>query len=148
MTITTPSPAEGSVPAGRHASRAGDSPPGSGARPFPHVPGVTHRFVDVRGARLHVAFEIDDRARGALVPPFLLQPLVENAVKHGIAPFARPGEVRVRAHVADSRLQIVVSDSGGGPAAMPNGSLPLVMPMLNSVTVPLGVIRPMRLPLE
>ena len=55
MTITTPSPAGGSVPGGRHAFHAGDSPPGSGARPFPHVPGVTHRFVDVRGARLHVA---------------------------------------------------------------------------------------------
>jgi len=55
MTITTPSPAGGSVPSGRHACHAGDSPPGSGARPFPHVPGVTHRFVDVRGARLHVA---------------------------------------------------------------------------------------------
>jgi len=55
MTITTPSPAGGSVPSGRHACQAGDSPDGSGARPFPHVPGVTHRFVDVRGARLHVA---------------------------------------------------------------------------------------------
>jgi len=55
MTITTPSPAGGSVPGGRHAFHAEDSPPGSGARPFPHVPGVTHRFVDVRGARLHVA---------------------------------------------------------------------------------------------
>src|SRR5258708_3402785 len=55
MTITTPSPAGGSVPGGGHASHAGDSPPGSGARPSPYVPGVTHRFVDVRGARLHVA---------------------------------------------------------------------------------------------
>lgn len=40
MTITTPSP-------------TGSSPPG--ARPFPHVPGVTHRFMNVRGVRLHVA---------------------------------------------------------------------------------------------
>ena len=55
MTITTPSPAGGSVPGGRHACRAGDWPAGSGARPFPHVPGVTHRLVTVPGARLHVA---------------------------------------------------------------------------------------------
>ena len=55
MTITTPSPAGSSVPRGWHAFHPGDPPPGSGARPFPHVPGVTHRFVDVRGARLHVA---------------------------------------------------------------------------------------------
>src|SRR5215467_11532167 len=55
MTITNPSPAGGSVWSGRHACRAGDSPAGSGARPFPHVPGVTHCFVEVCGARLHVA---------------------------------------------------------------------------------------------
>ena len=47
------------------------------------------------GARLSAAFEIDDAARGVLVPPFLLQPIVENAVKHGIAPIAAPGTVRV-----------------------------------------------------
>src|SRR5258708_19827917 len=67
MTITTPSPAGGSVPGGRHAFHAGDSPPGSGARPFPYVPGVTHRFVDVRGARLHVA-EAGDRDPVVLLP--------------------------------------------------------------------------------
>jgi pimeloyl-ACP methyl ester carboxylesterase len=55
VTIITPSPARGSVPGGRHASRARDSSPGSSARPFPPVPGVRHRFVEVRGARLHVA---------------------------------------------------------------------------------------------
>ncbi len=55
MTIITPSPDAGSVRGGRPGSHAGDSPPGSGARPFPHVPGVTHRFLHVRGARLHVA---------------------------------------------------------------------------------------------
>ncbi len=56
MRITTPSPAEGrGRRPGRHPSHAGDSPPGPGARPFPHVPGVTHRFVNVRGVGLHVA---------------------------------------------------------------------------------------------
>ena len=55
MTITTPSPAGSSVPAGWPAGRAGNPPPGTGVRPFPPVPGMTHRFVEVRGARLHVA---------------------------------------------------------------------------------------------
>ena len=57
------------------------------------------------GARLSAAFEIDDAARGVLVPPFLLQPIVENAVKHGIAPNAAPGTVRVSARVHNGRLR-------------------------------------------
>ena len=56
-----------------------------------------------------------------LVPPFLLQPIVENAVKHGIAPSAAPGTVRVSAKVIDGRLALEVRDSGTG-AASPPGS--------------------------
>ncbi len=55
MTITSPSPAGGPPPAGRPGSNLGDPAPGSGARPFPHVPGVTHRYIDVEGVRVHVA---------------------------------------------------------------------------------------------
>ncbi len=55
MTITTPPSAGGPVPGGQNAGYAGDALPGSGARPLPHVPGVTHRFVTVRGVRMHVA---------------------------------------------------------------------------------------------
>ena len=54
MTITTPPPAESPVP-GRWDADCTGSPSVSSARPFPHVPGVTHRFVTVRGVRLHVA---------------------------------------------------------------------------------------------
>jgi len=73
------------------------------------------------GARLSAAFEIEDAARGVLVPPFLLQPIVENAVKHGIAPNAAPGVVRVSAKVHNGRLDLEVRDSGTG-AASPPGS--------------------------
>jgi sensor histidine kinase YesM len=73
------------------------------------------------GARLSAAFEIEDAARGVLVPPFLLQPIVENAVKHGIAPNAAPGVVRVSANVHNGRLDLEVRDSGTG-AASPPGS--------------------------
>jgi pimeloyl-ACP methyl ester carboxylesterase len=55
MTVTTPPPAGSPVPDGRDAAWSADSPPGCSVRPFPHVPGVTHRFVTVRGVRLHVA---------------------------------------------------------------------------------------------
>jgi pimeloyl-ACP methyl ester carboxylesterase len=55
VTITSSSRA-GSLPqSGRPGSAVRDSAAGSGARPFPHVPGVTHRYVDVRGVRVHVA---------------------------------------------------------------------------------------------
>src|SRR5262249_42754107 len=46
-----------------------------------------------------------------------LQPIVENAVKHGVAPFPRPGFVSVRACVVNGRLHLDVADSGGVPAA-------------------------------
>ncbi len=62
-------------------------------------------------------FTIDaDRATGQVtVPPFLLQPLVENAVKYGIQPHTRQGEVRVTAHRGGGRVHIAVSDTGNGP---------------------------------
>jgi signal transduction histidine kinase len=66
------------------------------------------------GARLTVALEIDDAARSVMVPPFLLQPIVENAVKHGVAPYAHAGRVRISARVAGGRLLIEVQDSGSG----------------------------------
>jgi pimeloyl-ACP methyl ester carboxylesterase len=55
MTTTAPSPAGSPVPDNRDTECSGDLPSGSGARPFPQVPGVTHRFVTVRGVRWHVA---------------------------------------------------------------------------------------------
>lgn len=64
------------------------------------------------GSRLSVSYEIDDSARGVMVPPFLLQPLVENAVKHGVAPYAGPGSVRIAARVYGGRIHVTVSDSG------------------------------------
>jgi two-component system, LytTR family, sensor kinase len=65
-------------------------------------------------ARLDIDIDVSGEARGAGVPPLLLQPLVENAVKHGIAPLAAGGKVRVAARVDDGRLMLEVGDSGGG----------------------------------
>jgi two-component system sensor histidine kinase AlgZ len=47
-----------------------------------------------------------------LVPPLLLQPLVENAMRHGIEPNPQPGEIRGTAALVDTRLRITVTDSG------------------------------------
>jgi two-component system sensor histidine kinase LytS len=60
-----------------------------------------------------------------LVPPLIVQPLVENAVKHGIAPLPEGGSVRIVARFTAERgaeaLEISVSDSGG---AFPAGREP------------------------
>jgi signal transduction histidine kinase len=74
------------------------------------------------GSRLSVAFDVDEAAREVMVPPFLLQPIVENAVKHGIAPYAHPGRIEVSARLADGRVRLTVTDSGTGSVASPAGT--------------------------
>ena len=69
------------------------------------------------GSRLSVTFDVDEASARATVPAFLLQPIVENAVKHGIAPHAKPGQIRISAHTVDGRVTILVCDSGVAPTA-------------------------------
>jgi two-component system sensor histidine kinase AlgZ len=63
------------------------------------------------GSRLKVVWELDATAAPALVPPLLLQPLVENAVKHGIEPAEVPGLIRVRTRVKNHQAVIHVTNS-------------------------------------
>lgn len=66
------------------------------------------------GRRLRVERQIDDAALDGLVPALVLQPLVENAVRHGIEPRAAPGTITIRAERTTDRLRLVVSDDGCG----------------------------------
>lgn len=66
------------------------------------------------GDRLHTHFKIDDQLIRAQLPPMLLQPLVENAVRHGIAPLIDGGEVWVHIRPENGQLQIEVGDTGVG----------------------------------
>jgi two-component system, LytTR family, sensor kinase len=66
------------------------------------------------GSRLRVEVEADESALSVAVPPFALQPLVENAVVHAVAPRASGGRVQVSAHRADGRLCLAVRDDGPG----------------------------------
>ncbi len=64
--------------------------------------------------RLAVRVEIEPAAWDAQVPTFLLQPLVENAIRHGISPHARRGLVEISAHRQGETLVLEVRDNGGG----------------------------------
>ncbi|MDZ7292154.1 MAG: histidine kinase [candidate division KSB1 bacterium] len=68
------------------------------------------------GRRLQVRMEIDESARPLLVPPMILQPLAENAVRHGIAPKEDGGEILLRVQRRDKHLEIEVADNGMGAA--------------------------------
>ena len=68
------------------------------------------------GERLQVRITIDDEVRDALVPVLLLQPLVENAIRHGLSARSSAGRIEVTAWRAGSRLLIEVQDDGDSPA--------------------------------
>jgi signal transduction histidine kinase len=66
------------------------------------------------GARLRYRIDVDAPLRGAKLPPLLLQPLVENALRHGIEPALAGGEIVVSAASAGEVLELTVSDNGVG----------------------------------
>jgi sensor histidine kinase YesM len=68
------------------------------------------------GERLSSALEVDATLRDVLVPPLLLQPLVENAVRHGMRDSGQ-GRVLVRAAAHEGALVLSVDDDGPGPEA-------------------------------
>lgn len=72
------------------------------------------------GDRMTFSVEAENGARQLPVPPFLLQPIVENAVKHGIEPYAKPGTVRVIGKLEGARLRLSVSDTGQGIDGTPS----------------------------
>ena len=74
-----------------------------------------HRF----GDRLTVHYQVDSVAMSALVPPMILQPMVENALNHGIAPKVEGGTVTIQCVRQDDMIHIAVCDTGVGY----NGSL-------------------------
>jgi two-component system, LytTR family, sensor kinase len=79
------------------------------------------RYVDIQraryGDRLRVQIAAADDARAALVPHFILQPIVENAIRHGIGSRIEAGRIEVRASRDADRLVIDVDDDGAGIGA-------------------------------
>lgn len=64
--------------------------------------------------RLTVAIDVAPAAREAVVPTLIVQPIVENAIKHGLAPRRAGGTLRIHASTAGGRLRLVIADSGVG----------------------------------
>jgi hypothetical protein len=74
------------------------------------------------GDRLKVEFHIDDAALDVLVPVLSVQPLVENAIKHGITQSTEPGYVHVRIELRGEELGIIVENSSNQAIAEAAGA--------------------------
>lgn len=66
------------------------------------------------GDRLRVSYDVDPETRSALVPTLLLQPLVENAIRHGLELDETSGRVEIVADRRDGRLHLEITDNGSG----------------------------------
>jgi hypothetical protein len=79
---------------------------------------LLQRYAEIQearyGDRLRVLFHVDSRVGDALVPRLILQPLVENAIRHGITRRISPGQVEVKAWENEGRLHLIVRDDGVG----------------------------------
>jgi two-component system, LytTR family, sensor kinase len=88
------------------------------------------RFED----RLRVDWSVGQGLLDSPVPPFVLQPLVENAIRHGIAPHAAGGDIAIRAYRQAQHLLLEVENSGtpadaaGRPAGAAPGGLGIGLP--------------------
>jgi len=74
------------------------------------------------GDRLTVAFELEPQTLSAQVPHLILQPMVENAIQHAIAPRSTRGHINIEAKRLNSLLRVAISDNGPGISS--NANLP------------------------
>lgn len=84
----------------------------------------TDDYLDIEVARfgpdkLRVAKDIDPQTLGVLVPSILLQPLIENSIKHGLEPRLHGGTVTLRSRLEHDRVLIEVADDGVGMGGRP-----------------------------
>ena len=105
------------------ASRSGLGSP-SLSEEFARIDDYLELMQTRMGNRLSRRLDLPDDLAGLSVPPLLLQPLVENAIKHGLEPTVAGGWVRVSAQREGSTLVLSVRDTGAGIGGAGLGSLP------------------------
>jgi LytS/YehU family sensor histidine kinase len=90
------------------------------------------------GPRLQVQLDLPEALRTLSVPPMLLQPLVENAIKHGLEPKVQGGRIEVQARLQAGQLCLRVRDTGVGlqPAPTPLTAAPMQAPAAPPPTLP------------
>lgn len=91
---------------------------------------LTRAYLEIEqarlGERLSVEIDVDDEAADCSIPALLLQPLVENAIRHGVSRSSEPGWVRVVASCVGAHLRISVRDSGSdAPGPSPGAGIGL-----------------------
>lgn len=90
---------------------------------------LARRYLDIEqvrfGDRLQVSWEIDEDAGDARVPPLLLQPLVENAVRHGIEPSAEGGVIRIRTRVKRAHAAVSIANTCSKHPSTPGAGIAL-----------------------
>ncbi|GAB3358164.1 histidine kinase [Lysobacter tyrosinilyticus] len=74
------------------------------------------------GQRLSVQTDVPEGLRGTMLPPMMLQTLVENAIKHGLEPRTAGGTVWIRARESDGTVSVTVADDGEGFNAKTSGT--------------------------
>jgi len=77
------------------------------------------------GERLKIQWELDADAAGARVPPLILQPLVENAVRHGVEPADAGGAIRIRTRVKLGRVLVTIANSVPAAPSRPGSGMAL-----------------------
>jgi len=90
---------------------------------------LVRRYLDIEavrfGHRLVVHWDLDERAGSARVPPLLLQPLAENAVRHGVEPVPAGGEVWLRTRQRRGEVEVTVLNTLGTQAGLPGQGMAL-----------------------
>jgi two-component system LytT family sensor kinase len=88
---------------------------------------LTRSYVELErirfGDRLQVGFQVSSAVEDALVPCFLLQPLIENAIVHGLRGAKKTGVITVSAAKEANDLVLMVTDNGIGPPQRPDGEI-------------------------
>lgn len=97
--------------------------------PLSHELSFTDDYIDIEVVRfgpdkLRVEKEIDPRTLDVLVPSILLQPLIENSIKHGLEPRIHGGTVTVRSRLEGNRVRVEVADDGVGIGGRPQTAIP------------------------